>query len=219
MLALGFVVVACTPQVQQQATDVLTEESDDAMENKKDGEAMMDDGDAMKKDGEAMKDDVMKDGDAMEGDGEVMKKEDGTSMKVPAPGVDPDSVDEMIVNENGDAMEMKFDYQANLVDVSGGSASGTATASFKDGQYTLTANFSNLPDPTGTDFYEGWLVRNKPLDVISTGRVNKVSGEYVNNFNDSRDLIDHDFYVLTTEPDDGDPAPAAHILEGTLTKN
>jgi len=48
---------------------------------------MMDDGEAMMED---------KDGEAMD--------DDGTSMQVPAPGTDPDSVDEMIVDD-GEAME------------------------------------------------------------------------------------------------------------------
>ena len=79
--------------------------------------------------------------------------------------------------------------------------------------------FENLPNPVGTDFYEGWIVRKGlRFDVISSGRVEKVGGVYTNTYSSGQDLTDHDFYVLTIEPDDGDPAPAGHILEGTLSK-
>lgn len=153
--------------------------------------------------------------DVLTEESEEVIMDDGTSMKVPAPGVDSGSVDEMVV---ADDTMTSDSYQASLVDVSGGSASGTAVTNFKDGEYSLTANFENLPDPAGTDFYEGWVVIKSPLDAISTGRVNKVDGKYVNRFSDGRDLTDYTFYVLTIEPDDGNPAPDVHILEGTLTQ-
>jgi hypothetical protein len=108
-------------------------------------------------------------------------------------------------------------YFGDLTDVSKGNANGVATASFKDDQYQIVARFHNLPEPTGTDFYEGWIVRKGlNFDVISTGKAIKENGEYINVFSSEKDLTDHTFYVLTIEPDDGDPAPAGHILEGTL---
>ncbi|MCH7493056.1 anti-sigma factor [Patescibacteria group bacterium] len=110
------------------------------------------------------------------------------------------------------------DWQGDLVDVSGGEASGSVEAAYIDGVYDLVATLENLPTPAGTDFYEGWIVRNDPSDVLSTGKIDLVDGNYTNTFQSEKDLLDHDFYVLTIEPDDGDPAPANHILEGTLTK-
>jgi hypothetical protein len=96
-------------------------------------------------------------------------------------------------------------------------SNGVAKATYKDNQYNLIATFENLPDPNGTDFYEGWIVRKGiRFNVISTGRAKKIEGKYVNEFQTDQNLIDHDFYVLTIEPDDGDPAPAGHILEGKL---
>lgn len=44
-------------------------------------------------------------GVGMEDDGENMEQEGDTSMKVPAPGVDPNTVDEMIVNTDGETTE------------------------------------------------------------------------------------------------------------------
>lgn len=111
-------------------------------------------------------------------------------------------------------------YFGDLIDVTKGgkgNGSGIAQASFKNKQYQLVARFKNLPEPNGTDFYEGWIVRKGlNFSVLSTGKAIKENGEYINVFSSDKDLTDHDFYVLTLEPDDGDPAPAAHILEGTL---
>lgn len=114
--------------------------------------------------------------------------------------------------------EAEYDYMATLFDVTGGISSGIAKSKYDGGQYMLIANFEDLDEPIGTDFYEGWIVRNTPLDVISTGAVEKKDGIYTNMYISAQDLTDHDFYVLTLEPNDGDPAPADHILEGTLIK-
>jgi hypothetical protein len=112
-----------------------------------------------------------------------------------------------------------YTLSGELYDVSGGQASGTARATYQDGTYALISTFSDLPDPQGTDFYEGWIVKTTagvPTSVISTGRALKAGASYTNPYSSAEDLRDHTFYVLTLEPDDGDPAPAAHILEGTL---
>jgi len=125
-------------------------------------------------------------------------------------------------------MEMIYQFIGNLVDVTlgktitgintGNNATGVAQANFEDNTYSLLATFENLPDPKGTDFYEGWVVRKSPFDVISTGKIEKKNGVYTNMYSSGQDLTDHDFYVLTIEPNDGDPAPAEHILEGTMAK-
>lgn len=100
----------------------------------------------------------------------------------------------------------------------GGSASGTASSVFVDGVFKLRAEFEGLPDPQGTDFYEGWLIRTSPtFDVISTGPAVLVDGFYVNTYASETDYTSHAQYVLTIEPDDGDPAPAWHVLEGNLS--
>ena len=118
--------------------------------------------------------------------------------------------------------EDEFDYAGELVDVSGGSASGFAMANFtnaSDEGYKMYATFENLPELEEGFFYEGWVVRRgNDFDVLSSGVAEKVDGKYVNTFVSNADLTDHDFYVLTLEPDDGDPAPAEHILEGTMIR-
>ncbi len=111
-----------------------------------------------------------------------------------------------------------FDFSGELADVSGGIATGTVGAYYEEGGYMLFAEFKDLPHPEEGFFYEGWIVRNSPLSVLSTGKAVRSLGDYHNNFTSSENLLDHDFYVLTLEPDDGNPEPADHILEGTMIK-
>ena len=121
--------------------------------------------------------------------------------------------------DDGGLVYTPVEYRADLEDVSGGNATGIAQATFLEGNYTLVVVFDGLVDPEGSDFYEGWIVRQgENQSVVSTGVVSKKDGVYKNLFISEKDLSDHTFYVLTIEPDDGDPAPADHILEGTLVK-
>lgn len=94
---------------------------------------------------------------------------------------------------------------------------GYAGAYYRDNEYMLQASFENLSDPQGDDFYEGWAVRQSPFAFISTGKLVKQSdGTYLNTFTSSTDYSAYDFYVLTLEPNDGNDAPADHILEGNI---
>jgi len=110
-----------------------------------------------------------------------------------------------------------FGFSADLKDVSGGEATGHVMSGNVIDGYTLYAYFEGLPHPEDGFFYEGWVVRQNPLSVISTGKAKRSLGDYLNTFNSKEDLTDHEQYVLTLEPDDGDPAPADHVLEGTMT--
>jgi hypothetical protein len=132
-------------------------------------------------------------------------------------------------DENNEVEDMvAYDLQAILEDVTsgdtvrgintGGLSSGIANAAIAENKYVMEANFTALPNPVGTDFYEGWLVRTEPFDFISTGKLTNVDGDYVDNFQSETDYSDYDQYVLTLEPDDGDPAPADHIVEGFFKK-
>ena len=114
--------------------------------------------------------------------------------------------------------DLEYAFEGMLEDVTEGKAFGTAKSNFAEDRYDLVATFANLPEPQGSDFYEGWIVRKgENFDVVSTGKAKKIEGVYTNVFTSDEDLTDHDFYVLTVEPDDGDPAPADHVLEGTMT--
>lgn len=113
--------------------------------------------------------------------------------------------------------EPVFQYQGDLADVTGGQATGMVLVGLNEGSYDLVATFEGLPEPQDSDFYEGWVVRQgEDLSVLSTGRATKMGSLYQNIYESDQDLTDHDFYVLTIEPDDGDPAPAGHVLEGKI---
>ncbi len=121
----------------------------------------------------------------------------------------------------------EYTHRGQLLDVTSGEtirgittngqASGEAALGFND-TFMMRATFADLPDPQSDDFYEGWLVRRDPFHFISTGVVEKIDDRYVDTYTSSTDFSDHDFYVLTLEPNDGDPAPADHIVEGALVQ-
>lgn len=147
-----------------------------------------------------------------------------TATQAPADAVVMEMMEKMDVSDDVGEVEMNskyvegvsFRYRGELSDVSGGQASGVALMDWKGGQYMLHARFEGLPATSNGDFYEGWVVRKEPFDFISTGRVVDVRGQLVNTYLSNEDYVGYDFYVLTLEPNDGDPAPAKHILEGTM---
>lgn len=120
------------------------------------------------------------------------------------------------VSETPELIPLEEQYQADLFDATGGGAVGTAIATVSETskKYSLMVAFEGLPPLEEGYFYEGWLVRTEgELSVLSTGIVD----ENMNIYFSDLDLSDHNQYILTLEPDDGDPAPAEHVLEGTFT--
>lgn len=113
--------------------------------------------------------------------------------------------------------EIEYSHNGTLLAVDGGSGAGSVKSVFTD-SYMLTASINSIPDPEEGFFYEGWIVRSSPLDVVSTGKLSKKDGSWVNTFTSEKDLTDHTKYVLTIEPDDNDPAPADHVVEGDIVK-
>lgn len=108
-------------------------------------------------------------------------------------------------------------WSAALADVTGGDGYGIAHATLKTGSFTLIAQMGNLPEPASEYYYEGWVVRREgELAVLSLGRAQKTEDGYALVYLTSTDLSDHDFFVVTLESDDGNPAPGEHILEGIL---
>ena len=148
----------------------------------------------------------------------------------------PVNVDEASMDIQPDKMMMmeekesfRYDYDGELADVTDGQtirgistdgmASGFAMFAYTpEDMFVMKATFEALPEPENGDFYEGWLVRREPVAFISKGELEMVDGQYVNLYQSETDYRDHEFYVLTLEPDDGDPAPADHIVEGVLLK-
>lgn len=116
----------------------------------------------------------------------------------------------------GVMMSMDYAYSATLADVVGGSVIGLVKANFQDNEYNLYSSLAGMIEPINGDYYEGWLVRKEPFGFVSTGKLEKIGGEYVNLYKTSTDLRDYNLYVVTMEQNDGNPAPAKHILEGVL---
>ena len=115
--------------------------------------------------------------------------------------------------------DIEYTHSGTLADVSGGNADGTVSTDVITGVFHLYAAFNDLP-PLGEGFsYQSWVVRTAPLSVISTGTLVMQNNQYVNAYLSRTDLLDHDRYVLTLEPDDGNPAPGSHILEGMISSN
>ena len=104
-----------------------------------------------------------------------------------------------------------------LADVTGGDAYGIAHATLQSGSFTFIAQMGNLPEPASEYYYEGWLVRREgSLAVLSLGRIQKTEKGYALVYLTDTDLSDHNFFVVTLESNDGNPAPGEHILEGIL---
>ncbi len=133
----------------------------------------------------------------------------------PSPDAMVKVVDDSLIR---DLSSMKFDYIGELNGVLGNTSSGVASFSWRDGKYTLLATFKDLPDPKGEDFYEGWIIQQSPFKFISTGKAEKTNGIYSNLYISGQDFSNYNQYVLTLEPNDGDPGPAEHIMEGKMKK-
>jgi hypothetical protein len=106
------------------------------------------------------------------------------------------------------AVEGKEGHQAN----------GVAMAHyFEDDTYAHTAQI-NIERAAEGYFYEGWVVNPATKNFESTGHLRSHFGDvrHFLKFEDSMDFRDFLKVVITLEPDDGDPAPAAHVAEGLL---
>jgi len=143
--------------------------------------------------------------DSSLGEGNTGSSQVINETSVPAPGTTP----------------IVWDIEGQLADVADTGGSGEAFLRYDADTNTsfIYAEIMNVPDPEGTDFYEGWIVkRGSGVPALSTGRLEREApGMYTDVFEYEGDLSDGwDFYVLTLEPDDGNPAPAKHIVEGIL---
>ena len=121
-------------------------------------------------------------------------------------------------NEEGVMETVEFENDgttlvASLVDVSGGNSTGKGYVKRKGGVLTHSV-VANLPDPTGNDFYEGWLVQQTPLKFFSTGNmVLGNDGSYILEYETSQEYASYNFVVITLETKK-DTTPEKHILEG-----
>lgn len=119
-----------------------------------------------------------------------------------------------------DSAANDYTHFALLSFTDGGALSdGLVGAKYDEGSgYELFAAIPDLPPLEDGYFYEGWLVRQAPFESLSAGEMLSFQGDWITDFSSQDNLLDHMNYIITLEPDDGDPAPAAHVLEGTFTE-
>ena len=94
-----------------------------------------------------------------------------------------------------------------------GTSTGEAWTITLNNMTQVYASFIWLPEIWPDFFYEWRVVRKSPFDFISTWELMRAGDEYTNKWLSSGDYSEYTHYVLTLEPRDGDPAPAAHIFE------
>lgn len=122
------------------------------------------------------------------------------------------------IESETEAEEDEFDRapMVSLEDVAGGDATGRAWLAYKDGKTIHKVEAFDMPELEGGDFYEGWLVKGG--DFFSTGRMEYDEGldGFILNYETDGDKTSYTEVVITLEPDDGDPAPAKHVIENSF---
>ena len=90
----------------------------------------------------------------------------------------------------------------------------------QDGTYTVIARFYGLPEVDESEyFYEGRVVGGNPFVVSTDKAVSTKEGNqyvYINEWTTELDLNTYGRYVLTLEPNDNNPAPDLHVIEGDV---
>lgn len=101
---------------------------------------------------------------------------------------------------------------ADLVDVSGGTASGKGYVNRQDGVLYHYVE-ANLPEPAEGSVYEGWLVQQRPLKFFSTGVLEQQDDAYTLTYTSDTEYEGYNFVVITEETV-VDETPEAHVIEG-----
>ena len=160
-------------------------------------------------------------GGGLSGDNPVSEVLSGNVLSIPV--ADPIVLDENVVDEADIAQDTttvevsKTARETALTPVNDTHGTGTATSELVSGtfQHLIVAT---LPDPPEGYFYEGWLIRSKPFDFFSTGRLIQHADDlkWYLVWTDVEDRRDYNKVIVTLEEDDGDEAPADHVLEGVF---
>jgi hypothetical protein len=98
-----------------------------------------------------------------------------------------------------------------LKDVTGGQAVGTAWRQYDDEEFSHKVETSGLAALEKGFYYEAWLVGDEGF--FSTGRIGEIGTLYYKAEEDKSEFVG---VVVTLEPEDGDSAPAEHVLEGSF---
>lgn len=131
---------------------------------------------------------------------------DDQKLQLPMTEADKQAIEEVFVKEG---VEMTA-----LQDVAGGQARGTAWRHFDGEKFYQKLEAENLAPLEKGFYYEGWLVGDQGF--FSIGRMAAEEGKGRLYYTAEEDKSGFRGVVVTLEPEDGDPAPAEHILEGSF---
>ena len=113
-------------------------------------------------------------------------------------------------------VENDLTQTGKLEDISGGASSGVAYV-LRDNDKLNHLVDASLPDLTGNNFYEGWLVRKNPsLIFFSTGKMSKLENGNFQLMYSSNNLYEGYNEVVITRETVDDKTPEEHILEGNV---
>jgi len=132
--------------------------------------------------------------------------ESDVNLQLPMTEAEKEEIEEVFVVEG---VEMTV-----LEDVTGGQAIGTAWRQFSNDKFFHKVEVSGLLALEKGFFYEGWLVGDEGF--FSTGRIGEETGKGVLYYKTDEDKSDFRGVVITLESEDGDSAPAEHVLEGSF---
>ncbi len=149
---------------------------------------------------------------------QMMNRAHSSGRNAPEGEVQPTDSDAAINTDISDGVDTVFAGVEPVIldDVSGGSAKGKSWTVAKEGKTYHRVVAQNMPPLKENYFYEGWLVEKPtPGKFFTTGEMKKQpNGDFILEYIHDTDVVGtHKKIVITLEPDDGDPAPAAHIIE------
>lgn len=108
----------------------------------------------------------------------------------------------------------------SLVDRTGQGYFGNGSREMRDGLFSVSV-VANLPDAEIGTYYEAWIQRAYPFQMISLGRMAKnQQGRYAMSYRQEKNLLDFEHLVVTQEQDDQNSSPSdLTIVEGSFTED
>jgi hypothetical protein len=128
-------------------------------------------------------------------------------LRLPLSEAEKQQIDEVFAKEGAEMTALK--------DVTGGAALGSAWRHFDGKKFYHKVEVQGLPALEKGFYYEAWLVGK--TGFFSTGRLAVLAdGSGKLYYTSDEDKRDFPGVVITNEPEDGDPRPAEHVLEGSF---
>jgi hypothetical protein len=114
------------------------------------------------------------------------------------------------------------DLEGQLLDANG-QVVGRLQSSYQNYRTVILADYDRIPILPANFFYEGWIVRMEPFEIVSTGPIEYINGKYVSKLASPDDLLDHNIFLMTLEPFNDDETtgfpsllPADVVYSGVL---